>query len=485
MIACGNPAASDPVAVTGVSLDQPTLTLPPNSTATLAATVSPDNAANKAVSWASDDTDVATVSEAGVVTAVAAGTADITVTTADGGFTATCAVKVTNYGISLDPTGTHTFPAAVVGYAAQTVQTVTVSNTGNQATGELTAALSGGDSSSFTLTKTSIPSISVGGNDTFPVVPKTGLAAGTYADTVTVSGGNDISAAFTVSFTVLPGYTMINVNSGTVSVSVDYNGSTSGYGTGPFSNAETVNVLIDTFSIGETEVTYELWRAVYDWATHTDRGANAYSFATSGRQGGDTATGPVGTNQHPVTTISWRDAVVWCNAYSEALGKTPVYYLEGTADFSNTTRVLRESESSDISAGSGKAERAVLNSSATGFRLPTDAEWEYAARGGDPSDTTNWNYTYAGSGTVGDVAVYPGNSGNKTAVVKSKVPNGLGLYDMSGNVWERCQDVYSDANRVVRGGSWRNDASYCTVARRNYDAPHDRFNNIGFRVVCP
>jgi hypothetical protein len=94
------------------------------------------------------------------------------------------------------------------------------------------------------------------------------------------------------------------------------------------------------FSIEETEIPYKLWKVVYYWATDDARGTNRYTFANPGRQGGDHITGPVGTNQHPVTTISWRDAVVWCNAYSEATGKTPVFNYGDV--------VLRESEDSSV-----------------------------------------------------------------------------------------------------------------------------------------
>jgi len=106
------------------------------------------------------------------------------------------------YGITLSETGTHTFTAATYGYAAQTAHTVTVNNTGNQATGALTVALSGDNPTSFTLSTTSISSIAVSGNNIFTVQPNTGLAAGTYTATVTVSGGNGITASFNVSFTV-------------------------------------------------------------------------------------------------------------------------------------------------------------------------------------------------------------------------------------------------------------------------------------------
>ncbi|GHU72925.1 hypothetical protein FACS189450_11680 [Spirochaetia bacterium] len=106
------------------------------------------------------------------------------------------------YGISLDQTGTHTFPVAAPGYAAQTPKTVTITNSGDQATGALTIALSGTGSGSFTLSSSSVSSIAVSGNGSFTVVPKTGLVVGTYTATVTVSGGNGITANFAVSFMV-------------------------------------------------------------------------------------------------------------------------------------------------------------------------------------------------------------------------------------------------------------------------------------------
>ena len=109
------------------------------------------------------------------------------------------------YGISLDPAGNKTFTVTTVGYGTQTAYSVTVNNIGNQPTGALTITLSGTNAGSFTLSKTSISSIALSGNDSFTVVPKTGLTANTYTATVTVSGGSNISAkSFTVSFAVNP-----------------------------------------------------------------------------------------------------------------------------------------------------------------------------------------------------------------------------------------------------------------------------------------
>jgi hypothetical protein len=148
-------------------------------------------------------------------TGLAAGTytAVVTVSGDNGisaGFTVSFTVNPSSpvYSIGLSKTDTYTFPAATVGYGAQTAETVTITNTGNQSTGSLTVGLSGANAGSFTLSTPTINSIAVGGTGAFTVVPHTGLAAGTYTAVVTVSGDNGISAGFMVSFTVDPGYTI-------------------------------------------------------------------------------------------------------------------------------------------------------------------------------------------------------------------------------------------------------------------------------------
>jgi sulfatase modifying factor 1 len=134
------------------------------------------------------------------------------------------------------------------------------------------------------------------------------------------------------------------------------------------------------------------------------------------------------------------------------------------------------------------------NQTGKSYRLPTEAEWEYAARGGNKSQ----GYKYAGSNDAGSVARYDANSSSKTNPVGQKSPNELGIYDMSGNVFEWCSDWWgaygtvaqtnpkgdsSGTYRVLRGGSWNNFARYCRSSNRNISTPGNRYYVNGFRLA--
>jgi len=165
-----------------------------------------------------------------------------------------------------------------------------------------------------------------------------------------------------------------------------------------------------------------------------------------------------GEKKLPVESVSWYDCIEFCNKLSEKYGLRKYYNIKG----------------SDVS----------FNTGANGFRLPTEAEWEYAARGGIKSN----NYEYAGCNTEQELkyyAWYYENSDEMPHPVGQLKPNELGLYDMSGNVWEWCEDKYGEngSYRVLRGGSWNYYAQYCRVSYRSSYTPDNRVFIIGFRLV--
>ena len=210
------------------------------------------------------------------------------------------------------------------------------------------------------------------------------------------------------------------------------------------------------------------------------------STASAYDKDGNELTGEAALN-NPVNYVNWFAAIAYCNKLSVKEGLTPAYTVSGISDWENLEYSdIPTPDDSDYSNWSA----ATCNFEANGYRLPTEAEWEWLDRGGE-------NYTYAGSNTVNDVAWYTGNTNNTgTRDVKTKTANGFGLYDMSGNVWEWCWDRYGGISsstgafgvssgdyRVRRGGSWRHDANSCEVANRGYSYPIHPDKYYGFRVV--
>lgn len=222
----------------------------------------------------------------------------------------------------------------------------------------------------------------------------------------------------------------------------------------------------------KTELTYSSWYEVYKWAV-----LNGYTFANAGKEGsaGTIGAAPSTGGKQPVTNVSWRDAVVWCNAASEKDGLTPVYYYNG--------EVLKAAESSSVAEGESKAEKAEVKREKNGYRLPTEIEWRLAASGGE-------NYKYAGSDNIEDTAWYVTNSSGKTHDVGLKKANAYGLFDMSGNVWEFTLDRYSyDANsdyylwRKSCGGSY--GFYNCDVHQsKSTTWVTGASDAVGIRVVC-
>jgi formylglycine-generating enzyme required for sulfatase activity len=260
------------------------------------------------------------------------------------------------------------------------------------------------------------------------------------------------------------------------------------------------------YVVGETEVTYRQWKDVYNWATDPARGAERYYFANAGVQGCGAST----TDLHPVTTINWRDAIVWCNALTEYCNKDNVAKLEcayhANAGFSSPHRSSVYEEL--LHAGDGEIDNPHVNASAGGFRLLTGDEWELAARFISPGVYYHGNFAsgaddvyyvspatsdYDGDGyfaSSANVAVYAAVNGGGagTAVVRSKRPNAMGLYDMGGNVWEWCFDPSpsSISGERLRIGGGFNHTSYHLQIGERYSGKGDPWNaagDVGFRVT--
>ncbi|MBQ7941945.1 MAG: formylglycine-generating enzyme family protein [Muribaculaceae bacterium] len=242
-------------------------------------------------------------------------------------------------------------------------------------------------------------------------------------------------------------FTMIAVEGGTFTM-----GATSEQGSDAYDDESPVHqVTLSDFYIGKYEVTQGLWEAVMSYTGGCADGSSMSAYSSDVWLGSNPSSAyGVGAN-YPAYYVSHDDIVnIFLPRLNKITGKT--------------------------------------------FRLPTEAEWEYAARGGNKSA----GYKYSGSNTVGDVAWYTNNSSTKTHEVGTKQPNELGIYDMSGNVWEWCSDWYGSyssssqtdptgpstgSSRVLRGGWWFDGAGICRVSYRADRTPSGRGISSGFRLV--
>jgi uncharacterized protein YjdB len=443
----------NPVRVTGVTMNKTSTAMLVDGNETLTYTIRPANATNKNVTWSSSNTSVATVSNSGLVTGVSAGTADIIVITADGGYNHGCTVTVSASvvnvtGVSLDKTSASTAVASTV----TLIPTIVPTNSTNQ-------------SVTWSSNNTAVATVSNSGL-------VTGVSAGTATITVTTSNAGKTASCTVI---VYQAFSMVWIPGGTFTMGSP----TSEPDRFSYETQHQVT-LTKGFYMGKYPVTQTQYQAVI--------GSNPSSFFTS--SGGDNPA------NRPVERVSWYDAIVFCNKLSMSEGLSPAYRISGNTDPAAWGSVPTNSSTT--------WDAVTIVAGSNGYRLPTEAQWEYACRAGTttPFSTGN-NITTSQANYDGN---FPYNNNAKgeyrqrTTPVGSFAPNSWGLYDMHGNVLEWCWDWFgtyasgaqtdptgavSGDVRVLRGGSWNGSGRILRSAFRSYN-PSYRINSYGgFRLSRP
>ncbi len=227
-----------------------------------------------------------------------------------------------------------------------------------------------------------------------------------------------------------------------------------------------VMITLNSFYIDKFELTQTRYQAVM--------GSNPSYFA--------------GNPNRPVEQVSWFDAIEYCNRRSILEGLTPCFsYTTFGTDPSNWPSGWNSDYNNHTNVS--------CNWSVNGYRLPTEMEWMYSAKGGNQSQ----GYTYSGSNSIGNVAWYGSNSSSRTWDVGLKAHNEIGTFDMSGNVYEWCWDIWtgfyptdsqtnpvgpsSGTTRILRGGGWSNSSNNCDISYRHSDVASHEWSDVGFRCV--
>jgi uncharacterized repeat protein (TIGR02543 family) len=519
-----NVTVSNKGAVTGVNLNKTTASLDVGKTETLIAIVTPSTATNRRVTWESSDKTVATVSGGGLVTGIKTGTATITVTTADGNKTATCTVivpvHVTNVSMnkpsaSLDVGKTETLTATVAPPNATYQEVIWTSNKESVATvsGGVVTGLSAGTAIITVTTedggKTAICTVTVtatyvvtfdsnGGSNVPNQTVKSGESAKEPTPNPTKDGYTfngywysdselttvyDFKTKVTENKTLyakwIPKIAMVPISNGKFNM-----GSPITETAGSTNERPQHEVTLSSFWMGIYEVTQEQYEAVM--------GTNPSNF--DGKKGKEPASWET-QKKRPVEQVSWYDAIVFCNKLSMAEGLDPAYSKSNEKD---------PAKWGNVPTSSGPAWDVVIVANSNGYRLPTEAQWEYACRAGTTTAYNTGGTANTNTGWYSDNSWTGTNKVKITHEVGLKPENVWGLFDMHGNVFEWCWDWYNETyytnvlppqnnptgpnsgtKRVTRGGSYDNAATSMRSASRSSTEPYNTSSEVGFRVVRP